>query len=317
MATAVRSFGETSHRLTNANFLATIRAYLMGVAVPPIYINDFDQPTYQYKLLRPGRIEKLLTGFEPAYSPWIFLYTGTGPIHGLIEEFGSMLPGTTPPPNAPAVGIIVVEQLAAKLCIGPMLGTLINPGTGAAVTMDASAASSAQDQSQGFFLLPGFKIAAIDASVTFDTPIATTTDKWSVGLILKSGDQTDQPSDNRVGLTCQFKAGGVYIGALAAVPAIPATQADSGKTFGDYNNSCTQFTLHYAIKPNAQGKLTATGSLQVGAAAPVSPAPSFDIDLPNLNFVTAIGTSITTGTSIPQIGATFRQFMINSVTLVR
>ena len=279
----------------------------------PIYINDFDQPTYQYKFLGPTRIERLLTGFEPAYSQLLFLYTGKGPIHGLFERFGSMLPGTPPPPNAPAVDI-VVEQMKARLCIGPMLGTLINPFTGAAVTVNASAASSAKDQSQGFFLVPGFKIAAIDASVTFDTPIATTADKWSVALILKSGDQTDQLSDRLLGLTCQFKAGGVHIAVFAPVPALPTTQADSGKTFGDYDNGCTQFTLHYTIKPNAQGTLTATGSLQVGTAAPVSPAPSFDINLANLDFVTAIGTSITTATSIPQISATFRQFTINSVT---
>jgi hypothetical protein len=71
-----------------------------------------------------------------------------------------------------------------------MLGSQNIGFTGAAVTVDASAASAAQDQSQGFFLVPGFKIAAIDASVTFDTPTATTADKWSVALILKSGDQT-------------------------------------------------------------------------------------------------------------------------------
>ena len=284
-----------------------------------VYISDFDEPTYQFKFLGPTNlghlnIERLLTGFEPANSQFLFLYTGKGPIHGLFERFGSMLPGTTPPPNAPAVDIVVEEIAKAKLCIGPPLGTPINPGTGATVTVDASAASAAQDQSQGFFLVPGFKIAAIDASVTFDTPIATTADKWSVALILKSGDQTDQRSDHLLGVTCQFKTGGVYIAAFAHVPALPATQADSGKTFADYDNGCTQFTLHYTIKPNAQGTLTATGSLQVGTAAPVSPAPSFDINLANLDFVTAIGTSITTATSIPQIGVTFRQFTINSVT---
>jgi hypothetical protein len=182
------------------------------------------------------------------------------------------------------------------------------------VTVDASAASNAQDQSQGFFLVPGFKIAAIDASVTFDTPIATTADKWSVALILRSGLQTVQPTDQLVGLTCQFKTGDVYIAVLAPPPGFPMTQANSGKTFADYDNGCTQFTLHYTIKPNAQGSLTATGSLQVGTAASVSPAPSLDINLPNPDFVTAIGTSITTETSIPQIGATFHQFTINSVT---
>jgi hypothetical protein len=280
----------------------------------PNYINDFDQPTYQYKFLGPTRIERLLTGFEAAYSQLLFLYTGKGPIHGLFERFGPMLPGTTPPPNASTVDI-VVEHMNAKICIGPAPGTLINPVTGAAVTVDASAASSAQDQSQGFFLVPGFKIAAIDASVTFDTPMATATDKWSVALILKSGDQTDQQNDNRLGITCQFKEGDVYIAVHAAAPAVPTTQVDSGKTFRDYDNACTQFTLHYSIKPNAQGTLTATGSLQVGPAAPVSPAPSFNINMANLDFVTAIGTSITTETSIPQIGATFRQFTINSVTL--
>jgi hypothetical protein len=287
-----------------------------------VYINDFNQPTYQYKYLgstNPGhfppttRIERLLTGFEPAYSQFLFLYTGKGPIHGLFERFGSMLPGTTPPPNAPAVDI-VLQEMKAKLCIGPMLGALINPVTGAAVTVDSSAASAAQDQSQGFFLVPGFKIAAIDASVTFDTPIATTGDKWSVALILKSGDQTDRLSDHLLGVTCQFKSGGIYIAVFAPSPALPTTQADSGKTFGDYDIGCIQFTLHYTIKPNAKGTLTATGSLQIGTAAPVSPAPSFDINLANLDFVTAIGTSITTATSIPQIGATFRQFTINSVT---
>jgi len=284
-----------------------------------VYINDFDQPTYQYKYLGPIKlghvnIERLLTGFEPAYSQFLFLYTGKRPIYGSFERFGSMLPGTTPPPNAPAVDIVVEEIEKVKLCIGPMLGTLINPGTGAAVTVDASAASAAQDQSQGFFLVPGFKIAAIDASVTFDTPIATTADKWSVALILKSGDQTDQLSDHFIGVTCQFKAGGVYIEVFAPIPALPTTQADSGKTFADYDNGCTQFTLRYTIKPNAQGTLTATGSLQVGTAAPVSPAPSFGINLANLDFVTAIGTSIKTATSIPQIGVTFRQFTINSLT---
>ncbi len=283
-----------------------------------VYINDFDEPTYQFKLVGPPnlghlKIERLLTGFEPAYSQFLFRYTGEGPIHGLFERFGAMLPGTTPPPNAPAVDI-VVEELPARLCIGPPLGSQMITATGAAVTVDASAASAAQDQSQGFFLVPGFKIAAIDASVTFDTPIATTADKWSVALILKSGDQTDQPTDHLLGLTCQFKTGGVYIAVFAPVPALPTTQADSGKTFADYDNGCTQFTLHYTIKPNAQGTLTATGSLQVGTAAPVSPAPSFDINLANLEFVTAIGTSITTATSIPQIGVTFRQFTINSVT---
>jgi hypothetical protein len=101
---------------------------------------------------------------------------------------------------------------------------------------------------------------------------------------------------------------------LAPPPGLPTTPADSGKTFADYDNGCTQFTLHYAIKPNAQGTLTATGSLQVGTAAPVSPAPSFDINLANLDFVNAIGTSVTTLTSIPQIGVTFRQFTINSLT---
>jgi hypothetical protein len=165
-----------------------------------------------------------------------------------------------------------------------------------------------------FLLVPGFKIAAIDASVTFDTPIATTGDKWSVALILKSGDQTDQLSDQLIGLTCQFKTGGVYIAVLAPPAGLPTIEADTGKTFADYDNGCTQFTLHYTIKPNAQGTLTATGSLQVGTAAPASPAPSFDINLPNLDFVTAIGTSITTKTSIPQIGATFRQFTIDSLT---
>jgi hypothetical protein len=163
-------------------------------------------------------------------------------------------------------------------------------------------------------LVPGFKIAAIDVSVTFDTPIATTADKWSVALILKSGDQTDQLSDHYIGVGCQFKTGGVYIEVFAPIPALPTIQADSGKTFGDYDNGCTQFTLHYTIKPNEQGTLTATGSLQVGTAAPVSPAPSFGINLANLDFVTAIGTSITTNASIPQIGATFRQFTINSIT---
>jgi hypothetical protein len=287
----------------------------------PVYINDFDEPTYQFKFLGPTnvghfpptiRIEKLLTGFEPAYSQLLFLYTGKKPIHGLFERFGSMLSGTTPPPHAPLVDI-VVEEMKARLCIGPMLGPLTNPFTGVAVTVDAGAASAAQDQSQGFFLVPGFKIAAIDASVTFDTPIATTADKWSVALVLKSGDQTDQPTDQLIGLTCQFKTGAVYL-AILSPQAVPTTEADSGKTFADYDNGCTQFTLHYTIKPNAQGTLTATGSLQVGTAAPVSPAPSFGINLANLDFVTAIGTSITTATSIPQIGATFRQFTINSVT---
>lgn len=102
-----------------------------------------------------------------------------------------------------------------------------------------------------FFLVPGFKITAIDVSVTFDTPIATTSDEWSVALILKSGDQTDQLSDHLIGLTCQFKAGGVYLAAFAPVPALPTIQADSGKTFADYDNSCTQFTLHYTIKRKA------------------------------------------------------------------
>jgi hypothetical protein len=277
-----------------------------------VYINDFDEPTYQWEFLPTRRIERLLTGFEPAYSQFLFLYTGKGPIHGFFERFGSMLPGTTPPPNAPAVDI-VIEEMKARLCIGPMLGTLVNPFTGAAVTVDASAASAAQDQSQGFFLVPGFKISAIDVSVTFDTPIATTADKWSVALVLKSGDQTDQPTDQLLGLTCQFKTGAVYI-AILSPQAVPTTEADSGKTFAYYDNGCTQFTLHYTIKPNPQGSLTATGSLQIGTAAPVSPAPSFDINLPNLDFVTAIGTSITTKTSIQQIGATFRQFTINSVT---
>jgi hypothetical protein len=281
-----------------------------------VYINDFDEPTYQYKYLGPIKlghvnIERLLTGFDPAYSRLLFLYPIKGPF--LFERFGSMLPGTTPPPNAPAVDI-VVEKVPARLCIGPPLGSQTFTFTGAAVTVDASAASAAQNQSQGFFLVPGFKIVAIDASVTFDTPIATTADKWSVALILKSGDQTDQPTDHLLGLTCQFKTGGVYIAVFAPVPALPTTQADSGKTFADYDYGCTQFTLHYTIKPNAQGTLTATGSLQVGTGAPVSPAPSFDINLPNLDFVTAIGTSIGTATSIPQIGVTFRQFTINSVT---
>jgi hypothetical protein len=285
----------------------------------PVYINDFDQPTYQYKYLEPinlghVNIERLLTGFEPAYSQFLFLYTGKRPIYGSFERFGSMLPGTPPPPNAPAVDIVVEDLEQVKLCIGPMLGTLINPGTGAAVTLDASAASNAQDQSQGFFLVPGFKIAAIDVSVTFDTPIATTADKWSVALILKSGDQTDQLSDHFIGVSCQFKTGGVYIEVFAPIPALPTIQADSGKTFADYDNGCTQFTLHYTIKPNAQGTLTATGSLQIGTGAPVSPAPSFGINLANLDFVTAIGTSITTNASIPQIGVTFRQFTINSIT---
>lgn len=285
-----------------------------------VYINDFDQPTYQYRYLAPtghlpptARIERLLTGFEPAYSPFLFLYTGKGPIHGFFERFGSMLPGTNPPPNAPAVDI-VPQEMKVRLCIGPMLGTLVNAFTGAAVTVDASSASAAQDQSQGFFLVPGFKITAIDLSVTFDTPVATTGDKWSVALILKSGDQTDQLTDHLLGVTCQFKTGGVYIAVLEPNPALPTTQADSGKTFGDYEIGCTQFTLHYIVKPNAAGTLTATGSLQVGTAAPVSPAPSFDINLANLDFVTAIGTSISSATSIPQIGATFRQFTINSVT---
>jgi hypothetical protein len=178
-----------------------------------VYINDFDEPTYQWEFLPTRRIERLLTGFEPAYSQFLFLYTGKGPIHGFFERFGSMLPGTTPPPNAPAVDI-VIEEMKARLCIGPMLGTLVNPFTGAAVTVDASAASAAQDQSQGFFLVPGFKISAIDVSVTFDTPIATTADKWSVALILKSGDQTEQLSDHFIGVTCQFKAGGVYVAVL-------------------------------------------------------------------------------------------------------
>jgi hypothetical protein len=223
-----------------------------------VYINDFDQPTYQYKYLPPTNlehlhIERLLTGFEPAYSRLLFLYPVKGPI--LFERFGSMLPGTTPPPNAPAVNIVVEEIEKAKLCIGPMLGTLINPGTGAAVTVDASAASAAQDQSQGFFLVPGFKIAAIDASVTFDTPIATTADKWSVALILKSGDQTDQLTDHLLGVTCQFKTGGVHIVVFAPIPALPTTQADSGKTFADYDNGCTQFTLHYTIKPTRKAPL--------------------------------------------------------------
>ena len=220
-----------------------------------VYINDFDQPTYQYKYLGPINlghinIERLLTGFEPAYSQFLFLYTGKEPIFGLFERFGPMLLGTTPPPNAPAVDI-VVEETPARLCIGPMLGSQNIGFTGAAVTVDASAASAAQDQSQGFFLVPGFKITAIDVSVTFDTPIATTSDEWSVALILKSGDQTDQLSDHLIGLTCQFKAGGVYLAAFAPVPALPTIQADSGKTFADYDNSCTQFTLHYTIKRKA------------------------------------------------------------------
>jgi hypothetical protein len=68
-----------------------------------VYINDFDQPTYQYKYLGPINlghinIERLLTGFEPAYSQFLFLYTGKGPIHGFFERFGSMLPGTPPRP---------------------------------------------------------------------------------------------------------------------------------------------------------------------------------------------------------------------------
>jgi hypothetical protein len=42
-----------------------------------------------------------------------------------------------------------------------MLGSQNIGFTGAAVTVDASAALNAQDQSQGFFLVPGFKIAAI------------------------------------------------------------------------------------------------------------------------------------------------------------
>ena len=118
-----------------------------------VYINDFDQPTYQYKYLGPinlghVNIETLLTGFEPAYSQFVLLLSAVG---ALILAFA----GTTPPSNAPAVDIVVEEMEKIKLCIGPMLGTLINPGTGAAVTVDASAASAAQDQSQGFFLVPG------------------------------------------------------------------------------------------------------------------------------------------------------------------
>ncbi len=86
-----------------------------------VYINDFDQPTYQYKYLGPinlghVNIETLLTGFEPAYSQFIFLYTGKRPIYGSFERFGSMLPGTTPPPNAPAVDIVVEGMEMVTVC---------------------------------------------------------------------------------------------------------------------------------------------------------------------------------------------------------
>jgi hypothetical protein len=43
-----------------------------------IYMNDFDDPTYQFKLLEPTRIERLLTGFEAAYSQVLFCIPARG-----------------------------------------------------------------------------------------------------------------------------------------------------------------------------------------------------------------------------------------------
>jgi hypothetical protein len=55
-----------------------------------VYINDFDQPTYQYKYVGPINlghinIERLLTGFEPAYSQFLFLYTARSRSTGYLS----------------------------------------------------------------------------------------------------------------------------------------------------------------------------------------------------------------------------------------
>ena len=110
-----------------------------------VYINDFDQPTYQYKYLGPINLGHV--NYREA-AHWVracifsipfLVYRQTADLRS-FERFGSMLPGTTPPSNAPAVDI-VVEEKPARLCIGPMLGSQNVGFTGAAVTVDASAAS--------------------------------------------------------------------------------------------------------------------------------------------------------------------------------
>ena len=77
-----------------------------------VYINDFDMPTYQYKYLGPRNLGHLQNR-EVAH--WVracifsttFLVSHQWSVPQLFERFGSMLPGTTPPPNAPAVDIMV------------------------------------------------------------------------------------------------------------------------------------------------------------------------------------------------------------------
>jgi hypothetical protein len=67
-------------------------------------------------------------------------------------------------PLRPDVKLFSLLRMKARLCIGP---ALFNPFTGAGVNRHGGA-SAAQNQSQGFFLVPGSKIVAIDATVTFD-----------------------------------------------------------------------------------------------------------------------------------------------------
>ena len=80
-----------------------------------VYINDFDQPTYQYKYLGPinlgtRKYRDAAHWVRAEHPQHLFLYTGKRPIYRSFERFGSMLPGTTPPPNAPAVDIVVEEM---------------------------------------------------------------------------------------------------------------------------------------------------------------------------------------------------------------
>jgi len=292
----------------------------------PVYLNDFNDPIYTYKLVPPppaNNVQKTLTALDPAYSQLIPI------LNAPSVKFGALLPGVTDSNPVPPT-TITVEQSGARLCTAPSGTQSMKTQNGTAVIVNGAAASAAQDQSLGFFLVPGtFGISAIDFSVTFDTPTASTADKWAVALALKSGDQSDhsishqgEAVDQLIGVTCQFKTGGVYIAALTPVnQPVPAgvvtTEADSGKTFAQYDSTCTEFVLRYAIAPNAHGTLTATASIIAGNSVPVVPGvASFPINLPNLNWVTAIGTSVTTKSAIPQFGVTFRSLTINSVTLI-
>ena len=199
----------------------------------------------------------------------------------------------------------------------------LTPPTGVTVTLHNNGSTAGQSKTL-YIVYPNDDLVrrgkVFTAELIFDMPMADNPPAppppapqpgWSVALNFKTGCETDDPADVRIGVTCHFSAKGTV--KLHGTD-YAAGAGDTSETYAQYDASpATQFCLTVELILD-QVAHPGTGSLRYGDKVFIgnltyTPAPPPAFDFADL---TAVGVAVTTDTSgFAQFGARLRSFTLS------